>query len=150
MAQNNEKEVKKCNLCDYTSTHTGRFNCHKRIHTGEKPFKCNQCDFATSQAVNLKFHIMRHNGETPFKCNQCNFSAVRQSDFKKHTLTKHTQSEIKCDECEFNTPYPEKIPYKFTAKSIVQSNLSRVISVTFLLLINKVLQIIREVQTLTK
>lgn len=82
MAQNNEKEVKKCSLCHYTSTHTGKFNYHKRIHTGEKPFKRNQCDYAASQAAQLKFHIMRHNGETPFKCNQCSFSAVREGDVK--------------------------------------------------------------------
>ena len=60
MAQNNAKEIKKCNMCDYTSTHTGTLNCHKRTHTGEKPFKCNECDYAASQAVALKFHMMRH------------------------------------------------------------------------------------------
>ena len=68
MVQNYEKLVKKCDLCGYTSNHTGRFNYHKRIHTGKKPFKCNDCDYAASEAAQLKFHKMRHNGEAPFKC----------------------------------------------------------------------------------
>ena len=41
---NNVVMSKKCNKCDYISSHGGNLRVHLRTHSGEKSNKCNQCD----------------------------------------------------------------------------------------------------------
>ena len=54
---------KKCNQCDYASSHAGHLKVHLKTHIGEKSNKCNQCDYASSHAGHLRTHLKLHSGE---------------------------------------------------------------------------------------
>ena len=53
-------KTKKCNQCDYESSHTGHMRTHLKMHSGEKSNKCNQCDYSSSETDNLKIHLEMH------------------------------------------------------------------------------------------
>ena len=52
----NSKKSKKCNQCEYASSHTGHLRAHLKTHSGEKSNECNQCYFASSQTDNFRTH----------------------------------------------------------------------------------------------
>ena len=59
----NVKMAKRCNLCDYASSHAGHLKEHLNMHSGEKSNKCSLCDFASTQASDLRRHLKTHSGE---------------------------------------------------------------------------------------
>ena len=74
-------KVRKCNQCDFASSHAGDLRRHLTKHSGEKYKKCNQCDYVSCYANDLRRHLQRHSGEKSNKCIQCGF-ASSYSNFK--------------------------------------------------------------------
>ena len=74
-------KVKKCNQCDFASSHAGDLRRHLTKHSGEKYKKCNQCNYVSCYANDLRRHLQRHSGEKSNKCIQCGF-ASSYSNFK--------------------------------------------------------------------
>ena len=70
----NVSRSKKCNQCDYASSHTDHLRFHLKTHSGKKSNRCKQCDYAPSYASDLRKHLKSHSGEKSNKCNQCDFA----------------------------------------------------------------------------
>ena len=68
-----------------------------RNHFQEKSKKCNQCDFASSHGHHLKTHLKTHSGYKSKKCNQCDFDLLKQAiseNIEKHTMDKSQTNVI--------------------------------------------------------
>ncbi|XP_035209583.1 zinc finger and BTB domain-containing protein 24-like [Stegodyphus dumicola] len=53
-------KVHTCNLCSYSSHHTGTFKRHVLAHTGVRPFVCEICQKSFTQKSSLRTHKIIH------------------------------------------------------------------------------------------
>ena len=63
-----EKELSKCNLCEYTSEFSVNLKSHmSTFHGGEKPFICVICNGRFEEKIKLQKHIDSvHGKKVPF------------------------------------------------------------------------------------
>ncbi|XP_032815060.2 zinc finger and BTB domain-containing protein 41 [Petromyzon marinus] len=54
------KRLFECPRCHKAFDRKGKYACHVRIHTGEKPFSCKMCDQRFTSKSNLTAHAKRH------------------------------------------------------------------------------------------
>ena len=83
----NVTKLKKCNQCNYASSHKGNLRAHLKTHSGEKSNKCNQCDYAAVSISNLRTHLKRHSGEKSNKCNLCDYASSEAGKLRTHLKT---------------------------------------------------------------
>lgn len=74
----------KCPYCPYSTKYSSHLQCHKRKHTGERPFKCNICAKAFTQKTTLVRHYVSHTGERPFSCDYCKKGFARNVNLRNH------------------------------------------------------------------
>ena len=135
------RKVKKCNQCDYASSHAGTLRRHFKTHSTEKSNKCNQCNYATSdrrgeklnkcnqceyvssRAGNLRTHLKTHRGEKAKKCNQFDFASSQAGDLRRH-LKKHSgEKSNKCNQCGFASFYSSALRTHLKTHSGENSNI---------------------------
>ena len=111
---------KKCNQCDYASSHAGHLKTHLKTHSGEKTNKCNQCDYASSDTSSLKRHLKTHSGEKSSKCNQCDFASSQAGYLRRHLKTHSGEKSNKCSQCDFACSDPRSLRRHMKRHSSVQ------------------------------
>lgn len=89
--QTGSKKILQCPKCDKSFDRIGKYECHTRVHTGEKPFECDICNQRYSTKSNLTAHRKKHNAQAAFqrkeqKCPFCN-----KLHASKKTLAKHVK-----------------------------------------------------------
>lgn len=86
----NEDSAKrfKCNVCAYSTNHSGHFKQHYLIHSDERPYKCEICERGFTVRRNLQRHMLIHTGEKPYMCEFCHIRFRQLGQYKLH-MSKH-------------------------------------------------------------
>ena len=96
-----KKPQKKCDVCQQSFKYPSVFKCHKRTHTGEKPYACNWggCNQRFSHASSLHTHKRTHTGEKPYVCDWdgCNQRFSQTSHLKTHKRIHTGEKPYACD-----------------------------------------------------
>ena len=124
----NNKEMYKCECCDYTSTRKSCIRKHMVLrHKESEPYNCSKCDYIGEEKrqmirhvkevhntekiqcpkceikiapYNLKRHIKRiHDKIFPFLCNTCGFKATSNAELKNHVDKVHEGKRHICPIC---------------------------------------------------
>ena len=98
-----QKEIIKCNDCDFKTKVEKQMNTHKRIkHIDVIRFSCDNCDYNSRTKESLEEHLTSH--KKKYKCEECIFDTEIEGKLKEHQDTKHKKSNsIRCEKCNFTT-----------------------------------------------
>ncbi|XP_037796616.1 zinc finger and BTB domain-containing protein 7A-like isoform X2 [Penaeus monodon] len=94
-----KKKMKKCPFCPYTTTRLSHMICHKRTHSGEKPYSCHLCSFQTCRSDSLKRHLRSHGGEKLYSCQHCPLSFHSRTSLGKHLSSHIFPGPFSCPHC---------------------------------------------------
>lgn len=102
----------KCEVCNARFQKVYRYNRHKLIHLGVKPFLCETCGMKFNQKSSLKLHMMKHDKRNPHLCQWCGQSFRFKVSLQSHILNTHgslpdSAKKFECDQCnkQFATIY---------------------------------------------
>ncbi|XP_075525123.1 uncharacterized protein LOC142557285 isoform X2 [Dermacentor variabilis] len=84
-----EKNLLKCQQCNYTTRQRGHMNRHMVVHTGKRPFGCHLCPMAFSRQASLADHVQTHSRSNKFQCRYCPVTFTDRSALWRHFTVMH-------------------------------------------------------------
>ena len=89
-----------CDICKKIFGTPAKLQCHRRTHSGEKPYTCGICNKGFTEACNLKAHLRIHTGELHRECKICYkmFSSV--NSLRRHMCTHTKEKPYNCEICQ--------------------------------------------------
>lgn len=103
-------KILKCDICDKSFKSYLGLQCHRTIHTGDRPFQCDICKKAFALLSYLKTHLRFHSGEKPELCPKCGQGFATKSRLSLH-LRRHN-GDLKrqtCSVCGQGFMYPNQL-----------------------------------------
>ncbi|CAL4092727.1 unnamed protein product, partial [Meganyctiphanes norvegica] len=99
---NEEKNIFRCNICDYTSNFDIAYQNHMRTHGAmsvydDLPVPCTECDFRCKFNTDLIEHAKEHSFKVSYVCSDCGYNNLCEKQFNNHT--KKFFHKIKCPKC---------------------------------------------------
>ena len=123
-----EREIIKCEQCDFTTTSSKGFKTHtKRMHTVKNDkveLQCEVCEYVTSSKLILKRHMKTHSYTfegTMCKCIECDFTGNNAWSIQIHNGKAHTKS-IECGLCDLQTQDLETLNLHLKTCEIYECN----------------------------
>lgn len=108
-----------CEVCNRRFQTIYRYNRHKLIHVGVKPFLCETCGMKFNQKTSLKLHVMKHANVNPHSCQWCGQSFRYKVSLQSHIINIHgslseRETKYECDQCQkqFATGYKLRRHYR--------------------------------------
>lgn len=108
-----------CEVCNRRFRTKYRYNRHKLIHVGVKPFLCETCGMKFNQKTSLKLHVMKHAKVNPHSCQWCGQSFRFKVSLQSHIINIHgnlseSATKLECDQCnkQFATGYKLRRHYR--------------------------------------
>lgn len=105
-----------CEICDYSTFHSGHFRDHTRTHDGSKPYKCTHgpsCTYECTVLSSLKRHTRGHIGHKPFKCAfpSCSYETNDSGSLVKHRRIHSDLRPYVCNfpACKFKSCHPANL-----------------------------------------
>ncbi|CAK6435800.1 unnamed protein product [Pipistrellus nathusii] len=89
-----------CAECGRTFSRSSYLECHRRLHTKEKPFKCRVCGRAFRWSSNRARHERIHTGLKPYKCSLCGKAFQRLYAYHLHQESHANQLYLKARRCQ--------------------------------------------------
>ncbi|XP_030049337.1 gastrula zinc finger protein XlCGF17.1 isoform X2 [Microcaecilia unicolor] len=93
------KEFLVCETCGKSFNRECHLICHKRNHTGERPFSCTECGKCFNRKDSLRIHQKIHTGEKPFQCNECGKWFLLKQQLAVHQKIHTGEKPFACTEC---------------------------------------------------
>ncbi|XP_036288281.1 zinc finger protein 445 isoform X2 [Pipistrellus kuhlii] len=90
----------RCAECGRTFSRSSYLECHRRLHTKEKPFKCRVCGRAFRWSSNRARHERIHTGLKPYKCSLCGKAFQRLYAYHLHQESHANQLYLKARRCQ--------------------------------------------------
>lgn len=103
-------KILKCDICDKTFKSSLGLQCHRTIHTGDRPYKCDICSKSFALFNYLKTHMLFHTGEKPELCTKCGQGFATKSRLSLH-MRRHN-GDLKrqtCSVCGQGFMYPNQL-----------------------------------------
>ncbi len=81
-----------CDVCGRGFGGRDKLACHRRTHTGEKPYACDKCTYRAAKEFNLEMHMQAKHGDyrqKNFLCAVCNKQFVTMGRVRRHMAVIH-------------------------------------------------------------
>lgn len=103
-------KILKCDICEKSFKSPLGLQCHRTIHTGDRPYQCDICTKSFALFNYLKTHMRFHTGEKPELCTKCGQGFATKSRLSLH-MRRHN-GDLKrqtCSICGQGFMYPNQL-----------------------------------------
>ncbi|KAL2096895.1 hypothetical protein ACEWY4_006102 [Coilia grayii] len=98
LAGKTHKHKNQCDVCDRILSSATSLECHRRIHSGERPWVCERCGKGFPDGRGLRRHLLIHNPKR-HQCTDCGKSFVYVFQLRNHQVIHTNEMEYDCKVC---------------------------------------------------
>jgi len=87
-----------CEVCSRVLSSATALECHRRIHSGERPWVCERCGKGFPDGRGLRRHLHIHNPKT-HQCKDCGKTFVYTFQLRNHQVIHTSEMAFECKVC---------------------------------------------------